>query len=91
VECDVRELEGRIRRLTVARWSMPEVQEAEDGAKLAAELAARPARGERLCGREEEARSRLSSLRPELERRVSAHRAIRTEAKRSRPGGRRER
>jgi hypothetical protein len=83
-ECEVREQEGRIRRLTVARWSMPALPDA-------AELAGRPAVGERLCGREEEARSRLSELRPELERTVSAHRAIRDGAKRSPAHGSRER
>jgi hypothetical protein len=90
-ECDVREEEGRIRRLAVARWSMPDVPSMTDGRKLAADLAARPGRGHRLSGREEEARSRLAALRPELERRVSAHRAIREEVVGLREAGTRER
>jgi len=56
----VRELEERIRRLAVARWSMPEVQPGSDARRLVRDIAARAGFGERLGGREDEARAELA-------------------------------
>ena len=52
-ERKVRELEGRIHRLAVARWTMPRILSGADGPTLVRELARRPATGERLRRREE--------------------------------------
>ena len=73
----VRELEIRVRRLTVARWSLPEIPAATDANAIAAEFARWSRFGGRLRRREEDARSRLAALRRELEREMSSHRAIR--------------
>ncbi len=68
----VQELEGRIHRLTVARWSMPQIAAGADSELLVREFARRSGVGERLRRREERIRS-------ELAKRIAANRVVRAQ------------